>query len=68
MSTLPEIEFAIEQLPANDVAALRKWLNDREVARLPLAKWQGKGTGVVKQAGGVDAFLQSARGDDDDRR
>ena len=68
MSTLAEIESAIEQLPANDVAALRKWLDAREAALSPLAKWQGKGTGVVKQLGGVDAFLRNARGDDDDRR
>jgi phosphoserine phosphatase len=68
MSTLAEIESAIEQLPASDVVALRKWLDAREVARSPLAKWQGKGTGVVMQSGGVDAFLRRARGDDDDRR
>jgi hypothetical protein len=68
MSTLREIESAIEQLPANDVAALRKWLDARAAAHSPLAKWQGKGTGVVEQSGGVDAFLRNARGDDDDRR
>ncbi len=68
MSTLAEIESAIAQLPPNEVAALREWLDAHEATRSPLAKWQGKGTGVVQQSGGVDAYLRQVRGDDDDRR
>ena len=67
MSTLAEIESAIAQLPANEVAALRERLDAHEAARSPLAKWQGKGRGVVRQAGGVDAYLRQVRGDDDGR-
>jgi hypothetical protein len=67
MSSLAEIESAIEQLPPCDVVALRKWLEAREIGHSPLAKWQGKGTGIVREAGGVDAFLRHARSNDDDR-
>ena len=67
MSTLVEIEDAIEQLPEEDLAALRAWLSTRE-ARPALAKWRGQGTGVVKQMGGVDAYLSKVRGENDDRR
>jgi len=68
MSTLAEIESAIERLPPNEIAALRKWLDNREETASLLAQWHGKGTGVVRQLGGVDAYLQLARGHDDDCR
>ena len=68
MSTLAEIESAIARLPEDEVAALREWLDAREASRSPLAKWQGHGTGVVQQSGGVDAYLRQMRGDDDDGR
>jgi len=67
MSTLAEIEQAIEQLPEKEVAELRAWLSQRE-ARPALAKWRDRGTGIVKEMGGVDAYLSRVRGDDDDSR
>jgi hypothetical protein len=62
MSTLVEIEQAIERLPENEVSALRAWLSARE-ARPALAKWREQGTGLVKQMGGVDAYLRQVRGE-----
>ncbi len=62
MSTLAEIEQAIEQLPENDVSALRVWLSARE-AQPVLTKWRAPGTGLVKEMGGVDAYLQQVRGE-----
>lgn len=66
-STLVEIEKAIEQLPPEELDELRTWLAGQQ-GRTPLAKWNGHGTGVVKQAGGVDAYLRSIRKSDDDSR
>jgi hypothetical protein len=67
MSTLAEIEQAIERLPEKEVAELRAWLSQRDT-RPALAKWRERGTGIVKEMGGVDAYLSRVRGDDDDRR
>jgi hypothetical protein len=64
MSTLVEIEQAIERLPENEVSALRAWLSARE-ARPALAKWREQGTGLVKEMGGVDAYLRQVRGESD---
>jgi hypothetical protein len=64
MSTLAEIEEAIERLPEEDVSALRAWLSARE-ARPALAKWREQGTGLVKELGGVDAYLRQVRGETD---
>ncbi len=65
MSTLVEIERAIEQLPENEVSALRAWLSAR-VARPALAKWREGGAGLVKEMGGVDAYLRQVRGQNDE--
>ena len=64
MSTLVEIEHAIERLPEEEVAALRAWLSARD-ARPALAKWREQGTGLVRQMGGVDAYLRQVRGEND---
>ncbi len=61
MSTLAEIESAIAKLPPEEVAALRAWLDTLGPTHSALEKWRGKGTGLVKELGGVDAFLREAR-------
>ena len=63
MSTVLEIEQAIERLPEREAAELRSWFLARE-ARPALAKWREHGSGVVRQAGGVDAYLCQVRGDE----
>ena len=63
MSTVLEIEQAIERLSEQDAAELRLWFFARE-ARPALAKWREQGSGVVKQAGGVDAYLRRVRGEE----
>ena len=67
MSTLAEIEQAIEQLPEREVAELRAWLSQRD-PRPALAKWRKRGTGIVQEMGGVDAYLSRVRGSDDNSR
>lgn len=65
MSTVGEIEQAIEQLSEQDLARLRSWLLAREV-RPALAKWHGRGTGLVRKMGGVDGYLRQVRSGDQD--
>jgi hypothetical protein len=65
MNTLAEIESAIERLPAEDLTALREWLAQRELSAT-YGKWRRRGKGVVKAAGGVDAYLRQVRRNGDD--
>jgi hypothetical protein len=77
MSTLAEIEAAVDKLPQPEQAALLEFVakrlregggRNRQPRRELLAKWRGRGTGVVEQSGGTQGYLNTIRDRDEDVR
>src|SRR5207244_9694453 len=75
MSTLTEIEAAVEKLAHAEQAELLRFISTRlheakNRGRKPrgelLAKWRGRTSGAVGQCGGTQAYLNAIRGRNED--
>ena len=67
MSTLAEIEQAIEALPPNDVEALAAWLETRRQqgpANGFLERWLQRARGAATTGMTTDAILAQSRGEE----
>ena len=67
MSTLPEIEAAIRQLPEQQVEELSKWLEQlrvKQVAPVQIDAWLKTATGAALSGVTTDAIMATTRGDE----
>jgi hypothetical protein len=67
MSTLSEIESAIERLPAAQIAELAEWLERfraRPGVQLPVEAWLEQTRGAALQAVTTDQVMKLTRGEE----
>ena len=67
MSTLAEIEQAIEALPPRDVEALAAWLEKRRQARAPVPpveRWLERARGTAAPGVTTEGVLAMTRGEE----
>lgn len=67
MSTLAEIEQAIEALPPRDVEALSVWLENRRKAQAgkpPVEQWLARARGTAAPGVTTDGVLAMTRGEE----
>lgn len=67
MSTLAEIEKAIEALPPQDVDELVAWIESRKsggTRGLPFERWLERARGAATTGLSTDAILAQTRGED----
>jgi hypothetical protein len=67
MSTLAEIEDAIETLPPSDLEALAAWIENRRRARavaMPVDQWLERARGTAAPGVTTRGVLEMTRGDE----
>ena len=67
MSTVAEIEAAIERLPSAEVEEVAAWLESlrgRRAARTTVNEWLSRATGVAKPGVTTDDILKMTRGEE----
>jgi hypothetical protein len=69
VSTLTEIEAAVEKLDRAEQAKLLQFIEGRLRTDVPrdelLAKWRARSSGIIEKYGGVQAYINMVRGRDD---
>jgi hypothetical protein len=67
MSTLPEIEAAIEKLPEPQVEELSRWLEERRTSRINsphIDAWLQAASGAAVRGITTDAIMNATRGEE----